>query len=208
MNFSCDSGYHEMHLTNAHLKVSVWCISPFFRSGLKTSWCLDSLQAWQHSSICLVYPKNSQQGVSFALRITKCSKETIDFSYQFFVEKVKEKSLWLFRQEGELQMGWYIIPVCQELGRDKELEGELLGQAGSIRGSCASVLSYVQLFFFQQTLGTITAVPIKVPQVSSLQRLAGQGPAVLPQVQNTVPKRGLCYFLCIVLCSWLVPRLV
>ncbi|KAM6293723.1 PHD finger protein 21B isoform 3-T3 [Porphyrio hochstetteri] len=32
-----------------------------------------------------------------------------------------------------------------------------------------------------QTLGTITAVPIKVPQVSSLQRLAGQGPAVLPQ---------------------------
>ncbi|XP_048789916.1 PHD finger protein 21B [Lagopus muta] len=34
-----------------------------------------------------------------------------------------------------------------------------------------------------QTLGTITAVPIKVPQVSSLQRLAGQGPAVLPQVR-------------------------
>jgi len=55
-------------------------------------------------------------------------------------------------------------------------------------GSCASVLSCVQLFFFQQTLGTITAVPIKVPQVSSLQRLAGQGPAVLPQVQNTVPE--------------------
>uniref|UniRef100_A0A663M7N3 PHD finger protein 21B n=1 Tax=Athene cunicularia TaxID=194338 RepID=A0A663M7N3_ATHCN len=41
----------------------------------------------------------------------------------------------------------------------------------------------IQLFFFQQTLGTITAVPIKVPQVSSLQRLAGQGPAVLPQVR-------------------------
>uniref|UniRef100_A0A7M4FSB6 PHD finger protein 21B n=1 Tax=Crocodylus porosus TaxID=8502 RepID=A0A7M4FSB6_CROPO len=35
----------------------------------------------------------------------------------------------------------------------------------------------------KQTLGTITAVPIKVPQVSSLQRLAGQGPAVLPQVR-------------------------
>ncbi|NXD96644.1 PF21B protein, partial [Chaetorhynchus papuensis] len=35
----------------------------------------------------------------------------------------------------------------------------------------------------QQTLGTITAVPIKVPQVSSLQRLAGQRPAVLPQVR-------------------------
>ncbi|XP_066040446.1 PHD finger protein 21B isoform X2 [Chamaea fasciata] len=35
----------------------------------------------------------------------------------------------------------------------------------------------------KQALGTITAVPIKVPQVSSLQRLAGQGPAVLPQVR-------------------------
>ncbi|XP_014111507.1 PREDICTED: PHD finger protein 21B isoform X1 [Pseudopodoces humilis] len=35
----------------------------------------------------------------------------------------------------------------------------------------------------KQTLGTITAAPIKVPQVSSLQRLAGQGPAVLPQVR-------------------------
>ncbi|XP_042325436.1 PHD finger protein 21B isoform X3 [Sceloporus undulatus] len=34
-----------------------------------------------------------------------------------------------------------------------------------------------------QNLGTITAVPIKVPQVSSLQRLAGQRPAVLPQVR-------------------------
>uniref|UniRef100_H3AY03 PHD finger protein 21B n=1 Tax=Latimeria chalumnae TaxID=7897 RepID=H3AY03_LATCH len=34
-----------------------------------------------------------------------------------------------------------------------------------------------------QTLGAITAVPIKVPQVSSLQRLAGQGPTVLPQVK-------------------------
>ncbi|KAM5172812.1 PHD finger protein 21B [Mantella aurantiaca] len=34
-----------------------------------------------------------------------------------------------------------------------------------------------------QSLGTITAVPIKVPQVSSLHRLAGHGPAVLPQVR-------------------------
>ncbi|KAG8438610.1 hypothetical protein GDO86_004972 [Hymenochirus boettgeri] len=34
-----------------------------------------------------------------------------------------------------------------------------------------------------QTLGTITAMPIKVPQVSSLHRLAGHGPAVLPQVR-------------------------
>ncbi|XP_060131163.1 PHD finger protein 21B isoform X3 [Zootoca vivipara] len=34
-----------------------------------------------------------------------------------------------------------------------------------------------------QALGTIAAVPITVPQVSSLQRLAGQRPAVLPQVR-------------------------
>ncbi|XP_043944015.1 PHD finger protein 21B isoform X2 [Protopterus annectens] len=35
----------------------------------------------------------------------------------------------------------------------------------------------------RQALGTITAVPIKVPQVSSLQRLAGQVSTVLPQVR-------------------------
>ncbi|KAM8974273.1 PHD finger protein 21B [Pelodytes ibericus] len=34
-----------------------------------------------------------------------------------------------------------------------------------------------------QTLGMISAVPIKVPQVSSLHRLSGHGPAVLPQVR-------------------------
>ncbi|KAB5542221.1 hypothetical protein PHYPO_G00089000 [Pangasianodon hypophthalmus] len=34
-----------------------------------------------------------------------------------------------------------------------------------------------------QMLGTLTAVPIKVPQVSSLHRLAGQSPTVLPQVR-------------------------
>lgn len=33
-----------------------------------------------------------------------------------------------------------------------------------------------------QMLGTLTAVPIKVPQVSSLHRLAGQAATVLPQV--------------------------
>ncbi|KPP62437.1 PHD finger protein 21B-like [Scleropages formosus] len=32
-------------------------------------------------------------------------------------------------------------------------------------------------------LGTLTTVPIKVPQVSSLHRLGGQAPAVLPQVR-------------------------
>lgn len=35
-----------------------------------------------------------------------------------------------------------------------------------------------------QALGTITAVPVTGPQVSSLQRLAGQGAAVLPQVSS------------------------
>uniref|UniRef100_A0A670HR81 PHD finger protein 21B n=1 Tax=Podarcis muralis TaxID=64176 RepID=A0A670HR81_PODMU len=35
----------------------------------------------------------------------------------------------------------------------------------------------------RQALGTIAAVPITVPQVSSLQRLAGHRPAVLPQVR-------------------------
>ncbi|EAW73365.1 PHD finger protein 21B, isoform CRA_a, partial [Homo sapiens] len=34
-----------------------------------------------------------------------------------------------------------------------------------------------------RALGTITAVPVTGPQVSSLQRLAGQGAAVLPQVR-------------------------
>ncbi|XP_015460437.1 PHD finger protein 21B isoform X2 [Astyanax mexicanus] len=34
-----------------------------------------------------------------------------------------------------------------------------------------------------QMLGTLTAVPIKVPQVSSLHRLAGHSPTVLPQVR-------------------------
>lgn len=35
-----------------------------------------------------------------------------------------------------------------------------------------------------QMLGTLTAVPIKVPQVSSLHRLAGQAATVLPQVST------------------------
>uniref|UniRef100_G1PBP5 PHD finger protein 21B n=1 Tax=Myotis lucifugus TaxID=59463 RepID=G1PBP5_MYOLU len=36
---------------------------------------------------------------------------------------------------------------------------------------------------FPQALGSITAVPVTGPQVSSLQRLAGQGVALLPQVR-------------------------
>uniref|UniRef100_A0A8C1S2H7 PHD-type domain-containing protein n=1 Tax=Cyprinus carpio TaxID=7962 RepID=A0A8C1S2H7_CYPCA len=34
-----------------------------------------------------------------------------------------------------------------------------------------------------QMLGALTAIPIKVPQISSLQRLAGHSPSVLPQVR-------------------------
>ncbi|XP_069084368.1 PHD finger protein 21B isoform X2 [Pleurodeles waltl] len=34
-----------------------------------------------------------------------------------------------------------------------------------------------------QTLGNLTSVPIKVPQISSLHRLSGHGPTVLPQVR-------------------------
>uniref|UniRef100_A0A4X2MBD0 PHD finger protein 21B n=1 Tax=Vombatus ursinus TaxID=29139 RepID=A0A4X2MBD0_VOMUR len=45
------------------------------------------------------------------------------------------------------------------------------------------VLILCSLCFLPQALGTIAAVPIKVPQVSSLHRLAGQGPAALPQVR-------------------------
>lgn len=96
-------------------------------------------------------------------------------------------------------------PSAMASGKRKRAGRELLAQRDSVWESFAIVLSSVQMFFFQQTLGTITAVPIKVPQVSSLQRLAGQGPAVLPQVQNTASKGGLCHFVRI-LCFCLVPR--
>lgn len=43
-----------------------------------------------------------------------------------------------------------------------------------------------------QALGTITAVPVTGPQVSSLQRLAGQGAAVLPQVSSRRAGPGPC----------------
>lgn len=71
---------------------------------------------------------------------------------------------------------------------------QILGKLCLCFKPCSTVLCF---FFFQQTLGTITAVPIKVPQVSSLQRLAGQGPAVLPQVGNTVPCVVLYVFSCV-----------
>ncbi|XP_054438560.1 PHD finger protein 21B isoform X2 [Pteronotus mesoamericanus] len=41
----------------------------------------------------------------------------------------------------------------------------------------------IPAFSDKQALGSITAVPVTGPQVSSLQRLAGQGAAVLPQVR-------------------------
>lgn len=44
---------------------------------------------------------------------------------------------------------------------------------------CWSLLAALSVF---QALVTTTAVPVTGPQVSSLQRLAGQGAAVLPQV--------------------------
>lgn len=39
-----------------------------------------------------------------------------------------------------------------------------------------------------QMLGALTAIPIKVPQISSLQRLAGHSPSVLPQVIHNIRK--------------------
>uniref|UniRef100_A0A8C3E4Q8 PHD finger protein 21B n=1 Tax=Corvus moneduloides TaxID=1196302 RepID=A0A8C3E4Q8_CORMO len=74
-------------------------------------------------------------------------------------------------------------PAVMVAGKRKRAGRELLARRDCVWERFAIVLSSVQMFFFQQTLGTITAVPIKVPQVSSLQRLAGQGPAVLPQVR-------------------------
>ncbi|PKU38582.1 phd finger protein hypothetical protein [Limosa lapponica baueri] len=56
-------------------------------------------------------------------------------------------------------------------------------ETGWIGDKFISTYKITELAVIEWTLGTITAVPIKVPQVSSLQRLAGQGPAVLPQVR-------------------------
>jgi hypothetical protein len=47
-----------------------------------------------------------------------------------------------------------------------------------------------------QALGAITAVPVTGPQVSSLQRLAGQGAAVLPQVSSLGQRLSVCLFVC------------
>ncbi|XP_041441764.1 PHD finger protein 21B isoform X2 [Xenopus laevis] len=55
--------------------------------------------------------------------------------------------------------------------------GKLVGGTLNLATRRVSDISHAQ------ALGTITAVPIKIPQVSSLHRLAGHGPAVLPQVR-------------------------
>ncbi|XP_066488646.1 PHD finger protein 21B [Tiliqua scincoides] len=56
-------------------------------------------------------------------------------------------------------------------------------QNGDLKKQIHERQSRIAVLNEKQALGTITAVPIKVPQVSSLQRLAGQRPAVLPQVR-------------------------
>ncbi|KAM7367417.1 hypothetical protein PAMP_015321 [Pampus punctatissimus] len=50
-------------------------------------------------------------------------------------------------------------------------------ERGETKEKTSSSFSYLTM------LGTLTAVPIKVPQVSSLHRLAGQAATVLPQVR-------------------------
>ncbi|XP_021566631.1 PHD finger protein 21B [Carlito syrichta] len=50
-------------------------------------------------------------------------------------------------------------------------------------GNCQRDVPHCHPLTVFQALGTITAVPVTGPQVSSLQRLAGQGAAVLPQVR-------------------------
>uniref|UniRef100_A0A670XX85 PHD finger protein 21B n=1 Tax=Pseudonaja textilis TaxID=8673 RepID=A0A670XX85_PSETE len=58
-----------------------------------------------------------------------------------------------------------------------------LPQNGDLKKQIQERQSRIAALNEKQALGTITSVPIKVPQVSSLQRLAGQRPAVLPQVR-------------------------
>nr|XP_033808506.1 PHD finger protein 21B [Geotrypetes seraphini] len=58
-----------------------------------------------------------------------------------------------------------------------QTSGKLMGNSLNLVGRRVQEVSH------SQALGTITTVPIKVPQVSSLQRLAGHGPTVLPQVR-------------------------
>ena len=60
--------------------------------------------------------------------------------------------------------------------------------------STPSLLSPPSAVF--QALGPITAVPVTGPQVSSLQRLAGQGAAVLPQVSGLQRAPG-CLSVCL-----------
>lgn len=52
-----------------------------------------------------------------------------------------------------------------------------------------------------QMLGTLTAVPIKVPQVSSLHRLAGQAATVLPQVKPLARSSLLVWLHITIMCQ-------
>lgn len=52
-----------------------------------------------------------------------------------------------------------------------------------------------------QMLGTLTAVPIKVPQVSSLHRLAGQAATVLPQVKPLARSSLLVWLYITIMCQ-------
>nr|XP_035939975.1 PHD finger protein 21B isoform X3 [Halichoerus grypus] len=55
------------------------------------------------------------------------------------------------------------------------------GAAGALLGHLGACPGVAEMW--EQALGAITAVPVTGPQVSSLQRLAGQGVTVLPQVR-------------------------
>lgn len=57
--------------------------------------------------------------------------------------------------------------------------GEELAISEPVVPGCWSLMATLSVF---QALGATTTVPVTGPQVSSLQRLAGQGAAVLPQV--------------------------
>ncbi|XP_070803580.1 PHD finger protein 21B [Pituophis catenifer annectens] len=70
-------------------------------------------------------------------------------------------------------------------GLQEALKVEIQGrqQNGDLKKQIQERQSRIAALNEKQALGAITSVPIKVPQVSSLLRLAGQRPAVLPQVR-------------------------
>ncbi|XP_069878814.1 PHD finger protein 21B isoform X1 [Dipodomys merriami] len=69
-------------------------------------------------------------------------------------------------------------------GRPEALAAELARrQNGDLKKQLHERQPRIAALGDKQALGAITAVPVTGPQVSSLQRLAGQGAAVLPQVR-------------------------